>query len=182
MNDNAEDSTDVVERLYTDLSALAQALVSSSPSLAVSVTETASKALLLAAASRFETEFGEMFEAIAGELGANCLAQFAINQGVKRKFHTLFDWDSANANKLFSLFGQDFKRRAAARVSVDQDFAVSMAQFMKVGRNRNLLVHSDFAAYPLEFTLDELIAQYRQAREFLPIVRSLLLEDANVTA
>jgi hypothetical protein len=170
---------DVVEKMFNDLNRLVELLKrTGEPSLAVSVSEVASKALLMAAASRFEAEFTSMFTAVARELGAPSIASFAINQGVVRKFHTLFQWDASNVNKFYKLFGDDFKEAAAALEGSDGDFSASIGPFISLGAGRNELAHSDFAAFPLNDTLEELIDKYRRAAHFLPGIRQLLVESA----
>lgn len=167
---------DAVEKLYEDLDRLVESLkLTGEPSLAVSVSETASKALLMAAASNFEAEFSKMFEEVARQLGSPYVANFAMNQGVVRKFHTLFSWDAANANSFFKLFGDEFKERATRRAKEDSEFEASIVEFVRIGQGRNQLIHSDFAAFPLDHTLQELIERYRAARAFLPGVQAILL-------
>lgn len=167
--------SDPVERLYDDLRRLVEALkLTGKPSLAVSVSETASKSLLMSAASRFEADCMSMFRRVADTRGAGYLGNFAINQGVVRKYHSLFDWEAANANKFFQLFGDELRVAAAQRVEKDTSFAAAVTQFLWIGRKRNELVHSDFVAFPLDNTLEELIDKYRVASRFLPHVEALL--------
>lgn len=175
---NAEDA-DVVERLFDDLSRLVESLkITGALSLAVSLSEVASRSLLIAAASHFEAQFGEMFKEVSAQLASPALAAFGVNQGVTRKYHTLFSWDAGNANAFYKKFGEDFKSRATARAAQDAEFAKSVGEFVRIGSDRNELIHSDFASFPLTSTLDELIVRYRDARAFLPAIRELLLEEA----
>jgi hypothetical protein len=169
---------DPIEVLFDQLSRLVESLkLTGEPSLAISVSEVASKSLLIAAASRFEAEFSEMFADVASHLAAPAIVEFAINQGVTRKYHTLFDWRSGNANTFYKLLGAAFKERATRLAASDTAFATSVTEFVAIGNDRNELVHSDFASFPLTATLDELVQRYRLARNFLPNVRSLLLEE-----
>ena len=164
--------------LFDQLSRLVESLkLTGEPSLAISVSEVASKSLLIAAASHFEDEFSKMFADVASRLATPAIAEFAFNQGVTRKYHTLFDWRSGNANTFYKLLGAAFKERAARLAANDASFAKSVTEFLAIGNDRNELVHSDFASFPLTATLGELVERYRLARKFLPNVRSLLLED-----
>lgn len=180
----AEEATDkvppdAVEVLFDQLSRLIESLkLTGEPSLAISVSEVASKSLLIAAASRFEAEFSELFAEVASRLSAPAIAEFAVNQGVTRKYHTLFDWPSGNANTFYKLLGAAFKERATQLAAGDVAFATSVTEFVSIGNDRNNLVHSDFASFPLTATLDELVQRYRMARNFLPSIKSLLLEEA----
>ena len=172
-------SADAIEVLFDQLSRLVESLkLTGEPSLAISVSEVASKSLLIAAASRFEAEFSEMFADVASHLAAPAIAEFALNQGVTRKYHTIFDWPSGNANTFYKLLGAAFKERATRLAASDTAFATSVTEFVAIGNDRNKLVHSDFASFPLTATLDELVQRYRLARNFLPSVRSPLLEEA----
>jgi hypothetical protein len=176
-NSAQPDPLDPVEALFDQLSRLVDSLkLTGEPSLAVSVSEIASKSLLLAAASRFEAEFTRLFTEVASVLSTSEIANFCINQGVIRKYHTLFDWEANNVNRFLKLFGDDFRDRALARVSTDQTFSDAVVAFVVVGAGRNRLVHSDFATFPLEDTLEELIEKYRRARYFLPVLHGMLLE------
>lgn len=176
-------AADVVERLFDDLSRLVESLkITGALSLAVSLSEVASRSLLIAAASHFEAQFSEMFEEVAAQLASPSLAAFGLNQGVSRKYHTLFSWEAGNANAFYKKFGDDFKNRATALAAQDPVFAKSVAEFVRIGGDRNELIHSDFASFPLTSTLDELIVRYRDARPFLPTIRGLLLEEAEPDA
>ncbi len=94
-----------------------------------------------------------------------------------RKFHTMFDWERNNANKFFRLFGEDFLEQAKDRALRDEVFEKATVAFLNIGNSRNTLVHSDFVSFPLTDTLAELIAKYREARQFLVVVRELLIPD-----
>lgn len=173
------DPPDAVDVLYDQLSRLVESLkLTGEPSLAISVSEVASKSLLIAAASRFEAEFSEMFADVASRRAAPAIAQFALNQGVTRKYHTLFAWPSGNANAFYKLLGDSFKERATQLAAGDVAFARASTEFVAIGNERNNLVHSDFASFPLTATLGELVQRYRLARNFLPNIKRLLLEEA----
>lgn len=169
---------DAIEVLFDQLSRLVESLkLTGEPSLAISVSEVASKSLLIAAASHFEAEFSEMFADVASRRAAPAIAEFALNQGVTRKYHTLFDWASGNANNFYKLLGAAFRERATQLAARDAAFATSVTEFVAIGNERNKLVHSDFASFPLTATLEELIQRYRLARTFVPSIKSLLLEE-----
>ena len=184
-NDDATDadtgsvSTDPVEELFHQLDRQVQALtLVGEPSLALRVSEVASKSLLLAAASRFESELTELIREAAFRLSeSSIIAEFCVNQGLMRKFHTMFDWERNNANKFFRLFGEDFLEQAKDRALRDEVFEKATVAFLNIGNSRNTLVHSDFVSFPLTDTLAELIAKYREARQFLVVVRELLIPD-----
>jgi hypothetical protein len=172
-----DEQPDAVEVMFEQLSRLVASLgLTGEPTLAVSVATIASKSLLLAAASRFESQLTDVVKSVAEANSSEAIASFCVNQGLVRKYHTLFDWDANNANKFFGLFGENLKQRAAGRKEADAVFADSIRDFIALGRLRNLLVHNDFVAFGLDDTLDELIERYRSARGFLPAVQTLLEE------
>jgi hypothetical protein len=169
---------DAIEVLFDQFSRLVESLkLTGEPSLAISVSEVASKSLLIAAASRFEAEFSDMFARVASRLSTPAIAAFALNQGVTRKYHTLFDWKVGNANTFYGLLGEAFRERATQLAAGDVEFATSVTEFVSIGNERNKLMHSDFVSFPLTATLEELIGRYRVARNFLPSIKKLLLEE-----
>ena len=167
---------DPVEELFEHLDRQAQALrLTGEPSLALRIEETASKALLLAAASRFEVELVQIVADLARTTSASrAVAEFCVNQGLYRRYHTLFAWDAHNANKFFGLFGEEVLQAARSRATADAEFNEAVRAFLKIGAKRNELVHEDFVSFPLSDTLNELIALYRLARRFLTCARELL--------
>lgn len=53
------------------------------------------------------------------------------------------------------------------RVRESDQLKESIRAFMEIGRQRNLMVHQDYATFPLEKTLEEIYASYRQALDFV---------------
>src|SRR5688500_1184271 len=101
----------IVDKLYADFRELALFLeTNSEPSFQSLVDEQFRKSLLLAAASYFEDRVtGSLLEFFEGASNNNKLiAEFIKNQGISRKYHTLFNWDAKNANQFFGLFGDHF--------------------------------------------------------------------------
>ena len=56
------------------------------------------------------------------------------------------------------------------RIAVDETLAESIRAFMEIGRERNLLVHSDYASYLINKTPEEIYTLYQKANEFVSIV------------
>ena len=92
---------------------------------------------------------------------------FVKNKAISRRSHTWFKWEDRNANQFFGLFGSEFKKMMSERIKASDDLGVSIRAFLEVGNERNKLVHQDFASFPLEKTLDEIYALYRQALLFV---------------
>jgi len=57
-----------------------------------------------------------------------------------------------------------------ARIAADEALAESIKAFMEIGRERNLLVHSDYASYLINKTPEEIYTLYQKAHEFVSIV------------
>jgi hypothetical protein len=49
------------------------------------------------------------------------------------------------------------------RVKASEDMRTAVQAFLELGNERNKLVHQDYSTFPLEKTLDEIHALYRNA-------------------
>lgn len=168
-----------VERIHVHLGGSAAILLNAAePSYASTVEGLQAKALLLAAASEFET-------ALTKAVLNFCQRRFSYNsiipeiidrKAISRQYHTWFNWDGRNANAFFSLFGKEFKEFASKAVSEDDALDKSIKEFLALGAERNLLVHKDFARYAVSSTADEIFARYKAAELFVERVSDLLEE------
>jgi hypothetical protein len=131
--------------------------------------ETFRKALLLAAASHFERVVTECIETFVAEVSNRHVGvcAFVKNKALSRQYHTLFDWDAENASKFFGLFGDTFRTAMRDRMKNDEEFSDSVKAFLELGRERNRLVHQDFATFTLEKTANEIYEAYRRAATFV---------------
>lgn len=137
------------------------------------------KTLLLAAASRFESEvvgaiLDFVHERTTGDSQVVALVKARV---IERQYHTLFKWERRNANHFFSLFGGDFKNYAESIVSADSQLNEAIAAFLELGDLRNQLVHRDFATMPLDKTVDEIYRLFKQAQIFVDRLPSLLRSE-----
>ena len=169
--------TSSVDRLHSDLSNL-EALLDDNNELSLRITaeETFRKSMLLAAASYFESRITDaVIEYCTLATGEDdCVVAFVRNQGLKRKYHTLFNWDGANANKFFALFGEEFHSQAKARIAGDVALNEGVRAFLTIGQDRNRLVHQDFGTFSLEKTAEEIMDLYRKALVFVDALPTLL--------
>jgi hypothetical protein len=83
-------------------------------------------------------------------------------KAIARQYHSWFDWDKNNINKFVSLFGDDFRAFMANRIKA-QELEKAVTDFMTIGRDRNRLVHENFAAGYLEATTEEIYSTYQSA-------------------
>lgn len=130
------------------------------------------KALLLAAASYFEQRISECVLLFVREraAGSVLLENFVRTQAVLQRYHTWFAWDGNNANKFFSMFGDDFSLAMKQQVARSEEIQDSVRAFLEVGNERNKLVHQDYATFPMEMTLDEVYALYKRALPFVEVL------------
>lgn len=136
------------------------------------------KVLLLSAASFFEAEVRSCIERFCSSVSNNhaILIEFVRNRALERQYHVLFDWEAKNANKFWSLFGADFKRYAEQRVKADVALADGVAAFLRIGAERNRLVHLNYAAFVLDSTAAEIYDLYKRAYVFAQNLETVLME------
>lgn len=167
-----------VDRLSGDLSAIAAVLDSQGEtSLRIALEEVYRKALLLSAASNFEAT---ITSAILGHVESTTNSMHVVslvkNKALARQYHTLFDWEAKNANKFFSLFGDDFRQAMKDRLNEDPDLESSIKAFLRIGLERNFLVHGDFGSYSLELTTEEVLELHARAARFVQELPRCLAE------
>ena len=170
MQDSA--ANNIVDQLYEEHQALVRHLVAAGEvSHQTNVDSNFRKTLLLAAASYFEATLSGSLTALFSDRtnAAEPMVEFVRNRAISRQYHTFFSWDSRNANTFFSLFGGNFRQFMAGEVDNDSSLNSSIQAFLEIGQLRNQLVHQNFAIFPLEKTVEEIYASYRQALLFVDI-------------
>ena len=163
-------SGNVVERLHDEFDTLRGFLQDNNGAhLLPIVEENFPKALLLAAASHFEKRLTEAVKDFAREVTTadHPLVSLIETKAIKRQYHTWFDWNTRNANKFFHLFGNAFYRRAKEAVDRDDVLDESIRAFLGIGRERNELVHEDFAGFQMNKTSEEIYGLYESATKFV---------------
>lgn len=170
-------SDTIVDRLYEDFQALTGVLNQSvEPSLCVTANDCFRKALLLAAASHFERAVSGAVLSYVGQSSREnpLVREFVRQKGLSRQYHTLFQWEGKNANRFFSLFGDDFRKYAETRVKEDSALEDGIRAFLELGNDRNRLVHEDFGNFSLEKTADEIFKLFKRAQTFADKIDLLL--------
>lgn len=134
------------------------------------------KVLLIAVASHFERSLQDTVFSFVKEIigDSHPLAYLIHNKAILRQYHTWFDWDSSNANRFFSLFGDAFKDSMQQMVRDDDSLNSSIQAFLEIGRERNRLVHRDFSDFTLEKTSEEIYSLYSDANRFIERFPDLL--------
>ena len=174
-----------VDRLHDEFGALIALLdAQNEPSLRASVDDNFRRSLLLAAASYFESRMTSCVLAFAEEVTGTdtLLTEFVRIKGVERLYHTWFSWKDNNATTFFSLFGSEFKALMKASVAQDEQLESAISSFMEIGRDRNRLVHENFASFTLEKTADDIYAAYKNGLHFVDVMPRLLREGSKSSA
>ena len=176
-----------VDILYTEyLSIVGYLNENSQPSLSSDVNKYFKKVIILSAASYFEHRIQEILvEFIVKETNNHIPAlNFFKKKAIGMQYHTYFSWGEKdnpdkpgkNANSFFALFGDDFKKQVEERLRQSQDLTVAMKAFLEVGHLRNILVHSNFAAYDFDNkTTDDVVGLYKSGVPFVTFIEELLL-------
>lgn len=155
------------------------------PSLSSDVNRYFKKVIALSSGSYFEHRIQEILvQFITREANNNILViNFVKKKAIGMQYHTYFSWGEknnpdrpgTNANSFFSLFGEDFKKQVEKEIKASADLEVAVKSFLEIGHLRNILVHSNFAAYDIENkTADEIFTLYKNGLPFIEFIASKL--------
>ncbi len=98
--------------------------------------------------------------------GNELLKELVLHRAFGRQYHTLFSWDSKNANTFFRLFGSNFFQSMQQYTEKDK-YQSAIRAFLEVGDARNHLAHGSYADFSLEKTIEEIYGSYRTALLFV---------------
>ncbi|TRX02099.1 HEPN domain-containing protein [Candidatus Methylobacter oryzae] len=155
----------------------------SQPSLVSDVDRYFKKLFVLSSASYFEHLIQEILvEFISKETNNNLKAvSFFKKKAIGMQYHTYFNWGEKgdldkpgkNANTFFSLFGDEFKKEVEAEINTDKELELSVKAFLEIGHIRNILIHSNFAAYNLDNkTANEIFELYKKGFQFINYLKT----------
>src|SRR6266404_5743422 len=173
-----------IDRLYDEAVATIHVLEGRSEwSLLNSASDHFRKALLLATASYFEDQICNSVAIFVREQGKSMLIESLVrNKAISRQYHTWFAWDKKNANQFFGLFGTEFRGLMTGRVATTPELKSSIEAFLELGNERNLLIHQNYATFPMEKTLDEIYALYQSALLFVTSLPAALRDCQGLAA
>ena len=171
-----------VDKMYEEFTRLDDLLTENDLSLSLSVKQHFGKTLLLAAASHFEARLTKTvrdFSEASLISRDHPLVGFVEQQATAREYFRWFDWKGRNARSFFGLFGAKFAARAREIVDDNAELGESIQAFLVIGRERNRLVHGDFASFSMNDTADQIYRRYSIARMFVDWVPEILRQVAN---
>lgn len=166
---------DVIDKIYKNYQENSKFLDDNKNiSLLTDYIDNLSKTLLLCIASYFEEEIKATIHKVLNADDKLILKEFLENKALDRQFHTLFDWKSGNANKFFKYFGSDFSNYVKSYIeSNENDLKLAIENFIKIGSQRNQLVHGNYATFNNEYTVNEIYEIYLSACNFVDLLPDL---------
>ncbi len=166
-----------VEQLFNDYKENYETLIKSNEvSFATDYKNQFAKVILLACASYFETKVVNAIVESLNTKDCSLTYNFVSRKALKRQYHTLFSWDSSNANTFFSFFGEDFKKFMVQRVEEDEKLKSSIKDFLLLGLLRNQLVHNNYAMFSLDVTVEDMWAKFKNAQGFVFNIKNMTSE------
>lgn len=174
-------SITIIDQLYKDGNELVNYLKSQQQLSFYNEAENSfRKTILLSAASYFEKEITDTIVEFAKfHTNDNVLVISIIKQkAISRQYHTYFDWDQAsNANKFFSLFGEEFKNMMIKKVKDEDRLNQSIKAFLEIGQERNKMVHQNFAEIVIDKTAEEIYKLYQDSLFFVRTIKQELIQE-----
>lgn len=176
-----------VDILYNEyLSIVTYLGENSQPSLSSDVNKHFKKVIVLSAASYFEHRIQEILVEFIVQKTDNHIPalNFFKKKAIGMQYHTYFtqgekgkpDKPGKNANSFFALFGEEFKKQAEEKVRQSPELTAAMKAFLEIGHLRNILVHSNFAAYNFDNkTTEDVVLLYKDGMPFMIFIEELLL-------
>ncbi|MCD8189331.1 MAG: hypothetical protein LUD78_03785 [Clostridiales bacterium] len=166
-----------IEQQYRDSKDLCNYLMGKGEiSFATYIDNTYKKILVLSAASFFESTISKLISEYANKVSGTDkrIVSLIEQKVVERQYHTLFDWNANNTNAFFKLFGDETKNKVRSQINADDQLKRAEKDFIELGRQRNLLVHKNFAEYDVNITVDEIYSKYKSACNFITYLFSVL--------
>ena len=166
-----------IERQYQDSQELYNYLLGKGEiSFATYIDNVYKKVLVLSAASYFESKISELISKYAAKASGSDkrIVKLIESKVIERQYHTLFDWKANNTNAFWKLFGEETKESVRQTINGDEKLKTAEQCFIDLGRQRNLLVHENFAEFDVNITVEEIYKKYRQACNFISLIETVL--------
>lgn len=166
-----------IERQYQDSKELYEYLLQKKEiSFTTYIDNVYKKVLVLSAASYFESQISAHIRTYAAKVSTSDKRLVTLIEGkvIERQYHTLFDWNAKNTNAFWRQFGEETKEKVRKKLSEDAELKTAEEDFISLGRQRNLLVHENFAEYDVNTTLEEIYTKYKSACKFVSYIATVL--------
>jgi len=160
----------VVDKIYSDFTQLIDFLECNEEiSMKNEADNNFKKVLVLTIASYFETKITSLLIDFVGRktnLNGQIIS-LVRNKISGREYHKLFNWEHKNANSFFQLFGEDFQSSVEQDVEKDGALNESICAFLRIGNDRNKMVHENFGVFMIDETAKEVYELYEKANCFM---------------
>ena len=146
-------------------------------SYAINISPHYKKILLLSCSSLYEKFFtDEIKKIITQKTSHEALSYLFYNKSIKQQYFKFFDWkeDGGDIKNFLRLFGPNVQSKIQSEIDSSPELKSGMNSFLKIGHNRNLLVHENFLIYSLEKTFEEIEDLHNKASRFLEYLMSAL--------
>ncbi|MFH9828054.1 HEPN domain-containing protein [Streptomyces bobili] len=171
-----------VALLYDDQQQMLAELQVREPSFHSTLQTMLPKVLLLAAASEFEYYVClHLRDYVRDHVTAPGIVSLVDRKAINRQYHTYFDWPNKKAGPFWALFGKDQKKAIEVEIAAKEPIREGLESFLEVGSVRNELVHSNYATYTLNKTLEEVYELYRKGSAFVDELPRLLRVSAGAS-
>ena len=165
-----------VETLWNDLSDLEQYGHLVGATTLVNTRSAFAKAMILAAGNWLERRTLQALLLFTKSASSNeALVHLVENKVLKRKFHTLFDWDSGKVNSFVGIFGSDFKEKVNA-ANGDDEIRRASLDFMELVAERNILAHDSRISDEAQFTPSQVRTKFYNAAGWVSWAGQLLTD------
>lgn len=166
-----------IERQYQDSQELYEYLIGKSEiTFATYINNVYKKVLVLSAASYFESVISKQIAEYATNVSGSDkrIVTLIENKIISRQYHTLFNWDGKNTNTFWTLFGEETKTKVREQINSDAGLRSAEIDFIDLGKQRNLLVHENFAEFDVNITIEEIYKKYKSACTFIDFISTVL--------
>ena len=164
-----------VALLYNDQQQMLAELQVREPSFHSTLQTMLPKVLLLAAASEFEHYVClHLRDYVSDHVTSPGIVSLVDRKAISRQYHTYVDWPRRKAGPFWALFCKDQKKAIEAEIAAKEPIREGQEAFLEIGSIRNELVHSNYATFTLNKTLEEVYDLYRKGSSFIDELPRLL--------
>lgn len=132
------------------------------------------KYLILAASSFFEEQIKTYIRDFVSEVSKNnkAVIKFFDVKLLDRGYHSIIDWKEETKLKTFCKF---FDANIQTYLDMhDPNIESHFSAFLRLGIDRNFLVHKNLSTYNVNCTLDDVFNYYESAKKFVDSIPTML--------